>query len=207
MKTIMLLSGGMDSATALWSIKGRCEIRALSFKFGKSNRNEIKAARRLAKLAGVREHTVIDVKYLREISEIMPAEEVCRLGVPPCYIPSRNAIFFGIAAYFAEIDGAEQIVTGHNAEDSFPDSKKEYLMAMSRVLSLGSVLIKKGIDVVAPFSGMNKTQILALAIKLGVPLESTWSCHKDGMAPCGSCNGCLDLQRAEKELGRARMAK
>ena len=200
MKAIILLSGGMDSATMLWSMKDRYEIHALSFRFGKSNRNEMKAAKKLAKFAGVKEHTIIDVEYLKDISELMPADMVSKLGVPPCYIPSRNAIFFGIASYFAEVDGAEQIVTGHNAEDSFPDSKKEYLMAISRVLSLGSILSKKGIDVIAPFSDMNKTQILELALKLKVPLKSTWSCHKDGSVPCGSCNGCLDRQRAEKEL-------
>jgi 7-cyano-7-deazaguanine synthase len=180
-------------------MKGSYDIRALSFRFGSSNKKEMVAARRLAKLAGVREHTVIDVRYLKDISEILPAEEVSKMGVPPCYIPSRNAIFFGIASYFAELDGANRIVTGHNSEDNFPDSKKEYLEAISRAISLGS-LLEGGIEVDAPFSCMNKTQILELARKLKVPLGLTWSCHKDGAVPCGSCNGCLDLQRAEREL-------
>jgi 7-cyano-7-deazaguanine synthase len=200
-KAIVLISGGLDSATALWSIKETHEIYGLSFKYGTTNKNEMRAARRLAKAADVKEHIVIEVGFLKELGELQSEGKLEKINLSDCYIPGRNTIFFGIAAYFAEIKGAELIVTGHNSEDNFPDSSREYFDAINKALSIGSGRGKRGAKVTTPFLEMDKTQILHIAHRLKVPLRMTWSCHKDGSSPCGICTGCIAMRRALRETG------
>jgi 7-cyano-7-deazaguanine synthase len=200
-KAIVLLSGGLDSATALWSIEDTHEVYGLSFRYGTSNKKEMRAARRLAKAADVKEHIVVEVGFLKELGELLSEGELEKINLPDCYIPGRNTIFFGIAAYFAEIKGAELIVTGHNSEDNFPDSSKEYFDAVNKTISIGSGRGKRGAKVIAPFLEMDKVQILHIAKRLKVPLRMTWSCHKDGSSPCGTCIGCIAMQRALRETG------
>ena len=199
-KAIILLSGGLDSATVLWSMKDSYEIHALSYRYGNTNRREMKAVRGLARAAKVREHLVVDVGFLKDISELMGKEEAERVGLPSCYIPARNTIFFGIAAYFAEVNGIDLIVTGHNIEDNFPDSRREYYRAINRALAIGSRHGKGGPKVIAPFLKKTKAQILQLALKLRVPLEMTWSCYEDGPIPCGVCNGCRSMKETLREV-------
>jgi 7-cyano-7-deazaguanine synthase len=200
-KAIVLLSGGLDSATALWSIKESHEVYGLSFRYGATNKNEMRAAKRLAKVADVKEHIIVEVSFLKELKELLSEGVLEKIDLPDCYIPGRNTIFFGIAAYFAEIKGAELIVTGHNSEDNFPDSSKEYFDAVNKALSIGSGRGKRGAKVTAPFLEMDKTQILRIAQRLKVPLRMTWSCHNDGSSPCGTCTGCIAMQRALREFG------
>jgi 7-cyano-7-deazaguanine synthase len=200
-RAIVLLSGGLDSATALWLIKETHEVYGLSFKYGATNKNEMRSARKLAKAANVKEHIVVEVGFLKELGELLSGGELEKIDLPDCYIPGRNTIFFGIAAYFAEIKGVKLIVTGHNSEDNFPDSSKEYFYAVNKALLIGSEQGKRGAKVTAPFLEMNKTQILRIAQRLKVPLRMTWSCHKDGSSPCGTCTGCIAMQRALRESG------
>jgi 7-cyano-7-deazaguanine synthase len=200
-KAIILLSGGLDSTTALWSIKDTHEVYGLTFRYEKTNKREMRAAARLAKAANVKEHIIVEVGFLKDLGELMSDEELEKINLPDCYIPARNTIFFGIAAYFAEIKGAELIVTGHNSEDNFPDSSKEYFDAINKTLSIGSGRGKRGAKVTAPFLDMDKVQILHIAKRLKVPLNMTWSCHKDGNSPCGICTGCIAMQRALRGVG------
>ena len=203
----MLLSGGVDSAAALWLMKKSYDVYGLSFRYGERNRNEMRAAKQLAGAAGVTDHTITDVGFLRDIAEITAAEggkgkRKVEQGVSSCYVPGRNTIFLGIAAHFAEIKGATRIVTGHNFEDSFPDAKPGYFRAINRTIAIGSggVTANEAIKVVAPFLWMSKAQVLRKAIKLNVPLELTWSCYEDGGTPCGTCHGCVSLKRAVEEI-------
>jgi 7-cyano-7-deazaguanine synthase len=117
------------------------------------------------------------------------------------YIPSRNAIFFGIASYYAEIYGATYIVTGHNLEDPFPDSKPTYIKAMNVALFRGSWLGKRyKTRIVTPLGSAEKAAILKLGARLRAPLALTWSCHRNRKTPCGKCSGCISRSKAFKEL-------
>ena len=202
-KAIVLLSGGIDSATALWWVKKKgWEIYALTFKYGNWNINELKYAKRLAKMIKVVKHFIVDANFLFHIQEdlkYIKDKNIRRVlksrlrNFPLIYIPSRNTVFFGIASHFAEIYGINCIITGHIFIDPFPDSKSKYVKAINNALNYGSWLGRKNkIKIIMPFAKMSKMKIIELALKLKVPLELTWSCHKNGKYPCGKCNGCMN---------------
>jgi len=203
-KAIALLSGGIDSAAALWWAKRKWRVYALTFKFGNLNSNEVRSARQLATFAKVSRHIIVDLKFLKQISELSGREKVggrARRRFPPTYIPSRNTVFFGIASYYAEIYGANYVVTGHIGRDPFPDSKPEYIKAMNAALSRGSWLGKRyRTKIITPFAHANKSDITRLAVRLKVPLALTWSCHWNRKTPCGRCEGCINRSSAFKSL-------
>jgi len=204
-KAIVLLSGGLDSAVALSWAKRQWQVYALTIKFGAVNSNEVNAAKKLARLAGVTRHIIVDLEWLKQISEIGHKAQLsveARRRFPPIYIPSRNIIFFGIASHYAEIYGARYIVTGHSLWDPFPDSKQPFVKAMNAVLARGSWLGKKSrVRIITPFSNAEKKTILKLAVRLKVPVHLTWSCHRNRKAPCGTCDGCVSRSDAFKQLG------
>jgi len=207
-KSIVLLSGGIDSATALfWSKNKGYDTYALTFKYGNWNSNEVNSAKKLAKISKVIKHLVVDVNFLNQISDLQYSKEL-RKNVkyflkifPQTYIPSRNTVFFGIASHYAEIYGANYIVTGHSFIDPFPDSKPQYVKALNDALNYGSWLGKKyKTKIIMPLAEMNKTDILKLALKLKIPLKLTWSCYKNKKIACGKCNGCINISKTTESL-------
>jgi 7-cyano-7-deazaguanine synthase len=197
---VVLLSGGLDSTVALWWAKKKWKTCALTFKYGKLNSNEVRSAKRLAKRAGVVRHFVVDVGFLKQVSELKRRLAGQRLNLdlfPQTYVPGRNTVFLGIAAHYAEVYNARHIITGHIGRDPFPDSKPAYIRAMNNALSQASWLRKgHGVRIATPFAGSTKEDVVRLAFELGVPLDLTWSCHRNGKKPCGKCQGCLDRNRA-----------
>lgn len=205
-RAIILLSGGIDSAVALWILKSNYDIFTLSFKYGDRNRKEMQAAKRLVKKANIQDHVTVDLDFLREVSELPELENspiLEKLRIPPTYIPSRNTIFFGIASYYAEMTGAKYIATGHSFTDPFPDSKPRYIKAVNKALLYGSWLGKKyKTRIMMPLAKLDKTGIIRLAIGEHVPLELTWSCYEDNDVACGRCNGCRDRLRAFQDIDK-----
>jgi 7-cyano-7-deazaguanine synthase len=204
-KATVLLSGGIDSAVALWLIKERFYIHALSFKLHERNSKEIEAARKIVEKADVEKHTIIDVGFLKEVSELRELKENYILkhsNIPSNYIPSRNTVFFGVASYFSEIIGAKYIITGHQLSDPFPDSKPRYIKAMNTALKFGSWLGKDfKTEIYMPLAKFDKKKIVELAIEMDVPIELSWSCHKNGSVACGKCRGCVSRLEAFEKLG------
>ena len=200
-KSIVLLSGGIDSATALfWSKNKGYDTYALTFEYGNSNKNEIKAAKKLVKLSKAKKHIILDVNFLNEIQDLKPKYLLKKF--PVTYIPSRNTIFFGIASHYAEIVGANYIVTGHSSIDPFPDSKPKYVKAINDALKYGSWLGRKyKTKIKMPLAKLDKIGIVRLAMKLKVPLELTWSCYENGKVACGKCNGCVSRLDTFKKNG------
>jgi 7-cyano-7-deazaguanine synthase len=204
---VVLLSGGLDSAVALWLSKKRWHTYALTFKYQGLNSHEVRSATRLAKRAQVARHFVIDVGFLKQVSELrktLTAQGLDLSSFPPTYVPSRNTIFLGIAAHCAEIHDLRYIVTGHLRDDPFPDSKPRYIRAMNNVLSRTGWLRKKhATKILTPFARLTKEDVLGLAVRLKVPLDLTWSCHKNGKKPCGQCQGCFERSRSLSISGLA----
>jgi len=197
---IILLSGGLDSAVALWWAKGKWKAYALTFRYGKLNSNEVRSARKLARKARIAGHFVVDVGFLKQISELKKRLASQRLALqrfPPTFVPGRNTIFLGIAAHYAEMYGSRHIITGHIGRDPFPDSKPAYMRAMNTALSQASWLRKnQRITIMAPFAQKRKQDVVKLGAELKVPFALTWSCHWNRKRPCGTCQGCLDRSRA-----------
>ena len=203
---IVLLSGGLDSATALAMTKAagrRCH--ALSFRYGQRHEVELIAARAVAKAMGVASMRVIDID-LRGIGGSALTGDIAvpkgrgdveiGSGIPVTYVPARNTIFLSYALAVAEITGAAEIVLGVNVLDSsgYPDCRPEWLAAMQNVARLGTRagVEGRGVRLVAPLIRMSKAEIIHAGVGLGVDYRLTHSCYdpsSDGAA-CGSCDAC-----------------
>jgi 7-cyano-7-deazaguanine synthase len=186
----VLLSGGIDSATALYLTKKNHAIRALTFEYNGIAAQELRAARAVAKRAGVLEHRVTRLPDLKEACDIPGGRFE---GLPPTYIPLRNAIFYSFAASYAEEVGAAAIVGGHNRDDRlvFEDVRSEFFRLLQRALLSGSARLRKNrLRIVRPLRRMSKVEVVRNATSMKVPLELTWSCHKDGPSHCWDCPGC-----------------
>ena len=197
----MLLSGGIDSATALFLTKKAQGVRALTFEYMGIARSELTAAKGIASRAGVLEHRIVRLPDLREAADIPGFRPA---GLPLTYIPLRNSIFYAFAASYAEEAGAAYIVGGHNRDDTkvFADVSPEFFSALQRAFWRGSrVLRRNRLAIARPLKHLNKPAVIRLAASLGVPFELTWSCHQDLEKHCWRCDGCLTRERCFKEAG------
>lgn len=217
-KAIVLLSGGLDSATAAaQAIADGYELIALSFRYGQRHERELDAARALSSKLGIQEHYVIDVNLaqwggssLTDLKEILPQEGVQPGIIPSTYVPGRNTVFIAIALSLAEAKAAQAIYLGINAVDysGYPDCRPEYLEAFQHLASLSS---KAGLDgnapkLVAPLVTDTKVDIVKRALRLGVSIEDTWSCYQGGDEPCGLCDSCRIRDKALIDAGRPDLA-
>ena len=167
--------------------------RALTIEIHGTAGSELKAARLLGRRVGVVEHRFIRVPELREAGDIAGSRELSKRAVPPTYIPMKNAVFYSLAAAFAEEKGASRIIGGHNADDrrSFQDTSEEFFAKLEGTLVAGSPrLRRRGLKIARPLKDMTKAEVVAAATELGVPLELTWSCHRGGEEHCWKCDGC-----------------
>lgn len=190
-RALVLLSGGLDSAVALWwALREGHDVVPLSFRYRGRPARESRAARSLAERAGLR-ILEVDLPFLEE-----PAAEGCWRDAPRGYVPARNAIFYASAAYHAEILNCGLIVGGHNRDDAarFPDASADFFARFERLLGEG--LWHPGgrapPRLAMPLSALSKLQVVALGRELGVPMAIAWSCYEDGEAPCGACPSCIE---------------
>jgi 7-cyano-7-deazaguanine synthase len=176
-------------------------VRALTFDYNGIAKQELSSARAIAAQAGVLEHRVIRLPDLKEAGDIPGFRAV---GLPASYIPLRNSIFYSFAAAYAEETGASSIVGGHNRDDAevFEDVSPEFFSALQEAFWAGSRLLRKRrITIVRPLRGKRKPEVIRLAASKGVPLELTWSCHRDGEEHCWKCDGCAARRRAFFKAG------
>ncbi|GBC74935.1 7-cyano-7-deazaguanine synthase [archaeon HR06] len=196
-KALILLSGGIDSATCLWWAKSRnWLVYALSFNYYRRSKREIMSSEILAKEGKVKEHIVIDLPFLKE------AFDLKLKVIPSIYIPARNLIFYSIAIYLSEIYEFNYIVGGHNTDDQaiFPDAKSEYFQLLNQIINK-TLLTGKEVKIITPLSNLKKFEVVKLGKELGVPFEYTWSCHRDYLLPCKECEGCKSREEAFKRAG------
>lgn len=209
---VCLLSGGLDSATALaCARRDGFACHALSFDYGQRHRVELEAAARVARASGAVEHrtAVIDLRAfggsaltadLAVPKGRAPAEMI--ETIPITYVPARNTIFLSFALAWAEVLGAADIYLGVNAVDysGYPDCRPEYIAAFERLAALGTKAGVEGraaLKIHTPLIELSKAEIIRLGLSLGVDYALTHSCYDPlpGGGPCGACDSCL-LRRA-----------
>jgi 7-cyano-7-deazaguanine synthase len=207
-KALVLLSGGIDSATCLyWTKKQFSKVFAITFNYYDRIENEKKAAADLAKISGVANLLQIDVPFIKEYSDFYNghncygAKDDKRLS---SYIPARNLIFYSISAHYAEFFDIKWIIGGHNSHDAkfFKDATKDYIQKVNVLLKQGCLIrSNEPCAVVLPLAEMDRRKIINLAVELNVPLELTWSCHMKGESHCRQCYSCLQRIEAFDSLG------
>lgn len=217
-KAVVLLSGGLDSATsAAQAIADGYEMIALSLSYGQRHDRELDAAKAIVQHLGIVEHFTVDVNLaqwggssLTDMAIDVPTTGIEANVIPSTYVPGRNTVFLSIALSLAEAKGAEAIYLGINAVDysGYPDCRPEYLEAVQKLATLSS---KAGLAghaprLVAPLVMDTKVDIVRRALALGVPIELTWSCYQGGELPCGVCDSCRIRDKALIEAGRADLA-
>ena len=209
----MLLSGGIDSATCLYAVRKNYEVRALTFKYHGIAAREVWSAKAVARAAGVFEHRFVRLPDLKEAGEISGGRFA---GYPPTYIPMRNSIFYSFAASYAEEVGADVVLGGHNKDDGrvFRDVSSGFFAELQRAFWAGSkVMEARKTRLLRPLANKTKAEVVELAAKAGVPLELTWSCHRDGRDHCWECEGCVGRMDSFRRaglldpLGRSRVTK
>ena len=204
---VVLLSGGLDSATTLYlAQRDGYVLHALSFRYGQRHAHELACAARVARAAGVAQHAVLDID-LRAIGGSALTGDLAvpknrsaaeRAGaIPDTYVPARNTIFLALALAWAETRGAADIFIGVNALDysGYPDCRPEYLAAFERLANLAT---KAGVEgrlrlrIHAPLLRMTKAEIIRTGLDLGVDYSLTSSCYDPapGGRACGACDAC-----------------
>lgn len=214
-KAIVLLSGGLDSTTALYWAKseGFDEIYAMTFEYGQKHDKELKSAVRIARNAGVKEYRVVNLLLnqwkgcsLTDADMEIQDGNAERTDIPDTYVPARNMVFLSVAASWADALGITDIFIGVSEVDysGYVDCRAEFIQAMEQAINLGTVLgaeKKQKITLHAPFMHMNKADEIRLGIKLGVDYAQTWTCYRGDEQPCGTCDSCLLRAKAFAEAG------
>lgn len=216
-KAVLLLSGGLDSATTLAIAKAQgFEVYALSFRYGQRHAVELKAAARVAEVMGAAEHKIADIDLRLfggsaltddiAVPKDRSAHDISH-GIPITYVPARNTIFLSFALAWAEVLGAYDIFIGVNALDysGYPDCRPEFIEAFERTANLATaygVEAKQIIKIHTPIIAMTKAEIIAQGVKLGVNYSLTISCYDpiDGK-PCGQCDSCQLRNKGFAENG------
>jgi 7-cyano-7-deazaguanine synthase len=215
---VVLLSGGLDSATAL-AVARRDGFTpyAMTFRYGQRHAVEIDAARRVAAAQGVAQHVVVDIDLrqwggsaLTADLEVPKDRDVRHPGtdIPTTYVPARNTIFLSFALAWAEVLGADAIFVGVNALDysGYPDCRPEYVAAFEAMANLATRAGVEGthrLTIHAPLQELTKAGIIALGQSLGVDYSLTTSCYDpaaDGSA-CARCDACQLRLRGFAEVG------
>lgn len=201
-KAVILLSGGLDSATVLALAHAQnFACYALSLDYGQRHATELVAAQRVAVALGVVEHKIIALDLtqiggsaLTDTNIAVP--ETPSTGIPVTYVPARNTVFLSLALGWAEVLGAQDIFIGVNAVDysGYPDCRPEYIAAFERLANLATRAGVEGalFHINAPLIEMSKAEIIRTGLRLGVDYAMTLSCYAadaDGRA-CGRCDAC-----------------
>ena len=214
MRAVVLLSGGLDSATVLaLARKETRECIALSFAYGQRHEIELQAARRVAASMRVLEHVFypLDLRVFGGSALTddiaVPKDVAGAPGIPVTYVPARNTIFLALALGLAESRGASEIWIGVNAIDysGYPDCRPQFVEAFQQVILRGT---RSGVErqeprIVAPLINMTKAEIIRRGVELGVDYSLTHSCYDpDGQRrACGRCDSCVLRRKGFEEAG------
>lgn len=217
-KAVVLLSGGLDSATVLAIARSHgYEVYALSFRYGQRHSIELEAARRVAEAGGAAEHRIaqIDLRVfggsaLTDEIAVPKGRDVEEMGhgIPVTYVPARNTIFLSFALAWAEVLGSSDVFIGVNALDysGYPDCRPEFIEAYEQMANLATKAGVEGrqrLKIHTPLLALTKAQIIAEGLRLGVDYGLTSSCYDPSPEgqPCGQCDSCQLRQKGFRENG------
>jgi len=217
-RAVVLLSGGLDSATTLAIARGEgFECYAMSFDYGQRHRRELDAAHQVADSLGVKQHITIPLD-LRTVGgsaltadiavpKDRPQDEI-EHGIPITYVPARNTIFLSLALGWAEVLGAFDLFIGVNAVDysGYPDCRPEFIAAFETLANLAT---REGVEghgqfrIHTPLIQLTKAEIIRQGLELGVDYALTLSCYDplEGVRPCGHCDSCQLRAKGFAEAG------
>jgi 7-cyano-7-deazaguanine synthase len=216
---IVLLSGGLDSATALAIARSDgFAAHALSFRYGQRHQIELESATRIANALGVVEHAIVDIDLRRFGGSALTADipvpkgrstQAIGEGIPATYVPARNTVFLAFALAWAETLYAEDIFIGVNVQDysGYPDCRPAFIHAFERMANLATAAGIEGrqrLKIHAPLMSLTKAEIIARGIGLGVDYGLTSSCYDPGTdgRPCGQCDSCVLRAKGFAEAGQ-----
>ncbi len=214
-KAVVLLSGGLDSATALAIAKSQgFECYAMSFRYGQRHESELAAAERVVRQFSVIQHWVVSIDFagiggsaLTDHSISVP--EALQEGIPVTYVPARNTIFLSYALGWAEVLKSQDIFIGVNAVDysGYPDCRPEYISAYEKMANLATKAGVEGIHTTihTPLISLSKAEIIQQGLALGVDYSTTVSCYQADMEgrACGVCDSCRLRKQGFEQAGVA----
>ncbi|MGB9599150.1 MAG: 7-cyano-7-deazaguanine synthase QueC [Myxococcota bacterium] len=203
-KAVVLLSGGMDSATTLAIARERYRVVAVHFNYHqKTERKELWCFNKLCDYYKVERRIVIDTDFFLNIggstlikgSKRVPLPRFKEGKIPSTYVPFRNGIMLSLAAAIADRFKAKYIYIGAVEADSsgYPDCRIQFIKAFEDAIRKGTRI--ENLSIVAPLIAMSKAQIVKMGVRLNVPYKYTWSCYRSNIMPCKRCESCILRER------------
>jgi 7-cyano-7-deazaguanine synthase len=215
-KAVVLLSGGLDSATAAAIVKSESyEIYAVSFAYGQRHSKELDCARQVGEAIGAVDHITVEFDLRKWGGSALtsnidvPLDRDANLmssDIPVTYVPARNTIFLSFALSYAEVVGADTIVIGANQLDysGYPDCREEFLRAfeaMANLATKATAVDGRHTRIYAPLLHLSKAEIIKRGTELGVDYSLTWSCYFGLDEPCGRCDSCTLRAEGFRQAG------
>ena len=205
--SVIIVSGGMDSITLLYDMKDRIAL-GVSFDYGSNhNAREIKFARLHCERLGIK-HIVIELGFMHQYfkssllegADAVPEGHYADDNMKSTVVPFRNGIMLAIAAGIAESNGLKYVMMANHGGDHtiYPDCRPEFVKAMSDATHFGTY---PGVEVLAPYTNITKTDIARRGKQLGIDYTETWSCYKGGEHHCGKCGTCVERREALRDAG------
>ena len=218
MKTVVLLSGGLDSSTALAiAVNAGYEAYALSFRYGQRHKVELEAAKRIAKSFNTKEHVIVDIDLRQFGGSALTddidvpkdrSEDQMGTGIPITYVPARNTIFLSYALAWAEVLDCRHIHLGVNVLDysGYPDCRPEYIESFEKMANLATKASVEGeekLSIHTPLINLTKAEIIQKGIQLNVDYSLTSSCYDPSPEgePCYQCDSCQLRVKGFSEVG------
>lgn len=217
-KAVILLSGGLDSATVAMIARSEgFDCSAMTFRYGQRHSVELEAAGRIAGAVGIKEHKIVDIDLrafggsaLTADIDVPKDRDIDQNDIPITYVPARNTIFLSYALAWAEVLDVFDIFIGVNATDysGYPDCRPEFIEAfenMANLATAAAVQRKGKYQIHTPIIEMSKAQIIKTGTELGLDYGLTHSCYdpNDQGKPCGKCDSCKLRLKGFKEAGLA----
>ena len=205
--SVIIISGGMDSTTLLYDMKERIAL-GVSFDYGSNhNEREIAFAKLHCERLGVK-HIVIRLGFMHDYfkssllsgADAIPEGHYADDNMRSTVVPFRNGIMLAIAAGIAESEGLKYVMMANHGGDHaiYPDCRPEFVCAMSAATKAGTY---PGIEILAPYTNLTKTDIARRGKQLGIDYAETWSCYKGGERHCGKCGTCVERREALRDAG------
>jgi len=211
-RAVVLVSGGMDSATTVYEARERgYDLYLLHTSYGqRTETKEYDCAERLAEIVGAVDFLHIETDHLTQIGGSALTDAEMTVGdadldseeIPDTYVPFRNANLLSMAVSYAEANGCEAVFVGAHSEDfsGYPDCRPAFFEAFETMVDVGTKP-ETEIEIVVPFVESTKTEIAERGLDLEVPFEHTWSCYRDEEPACGTCDACAFRLQAFQRLG------